>query len=248
MRCIWFLCGQFCLPIAIKAMGLPSSCFFLGFALTAQVGFSWHSTWSCDILRTSTTNILTPASPLSICRNRVYSVSIHGTMCLCSILLSHVWFFATPWTIAHQAPLFTELSRPEYYSELPFPILGDIPDPGIELASLASPALADWFFATAPPRKSQGTTVGSAVVSVEILWLLHLHTINLILSRHKDYFIKEKEMLTRIPIFLLGQFPCNYRIWGLCPAPTLHLALASLPHIFRFTSIKNWTFRRRLIH
>ena len=154
-----------------------------------------------------------------------------------------------PMTIAHQAPLFTELSRPEYWSEFPFPILGDIPDPVIELASLASPALVGWFFATAPPRKPQGTTVGSVVVSVEILWLFpHLHTINLILSRHKDYFIQERETLTRIPIFLLGHFPCNYRIWGLCPAPTLHLALASLPHIFCFTGIKNWTFRRRLIH
>ena len=94
LRGIWFLCGQFCLPTAIKAMGLPGSCFFLGFALTAQVGFSWHSPWSCDILRSSTTTILTPDSPLSNRKNRVYSVSIHGAVLnfaqLCPILCNPI--------------------------------------------------------------------------------------------------------------------------------------------------------------
>ena len=36
------------------------------------------------------------------------------------------------WTIAHQAPLSMELSRQEYWSGLPFPSLGDLPDPGID--------------------------------------------------------------------------------------------------------------------
>ena len=53
---------------------------------------------------------------------------------------------ATPWTVAHQAPLSMEFSRQEYGSGLPFPSLGDLPDPGIELTSLMSPALADGFF------------------------------------------------------------------------------------------------------
>jgi len=49
---------------------------------------------------------------------------------------------ATPWTVAHQAPLSVEFSRQQYWSGLPFPTLGDFPDPGIEPKSLASPALA----------------------------------------------------------------------------------------------------------
>ena len=38
--------------------------------------------------------------------------------------------------------------RPEYWSGLPFPLPGDLPDPGIEMVSLTSPALADGFFTT----------------------------------------------------------------------------------------------------
>jgi len=41
-------------------------------------------------------------------------------MCLCACLLSHVQFFVTPWTVAHQAPLFSEFSRQEYWSGLCF--------------------------------------------------------------------------------------------------------------------------------
>ena len=46
--------------------------------------------------------------------------------------LSHVQFFVTPWTIAHQAPLSMGFPRPEYWSGFPFPSPGDLPDPGIE--------------------------------------------------------------------------------------------------------------------
>ena len=47
-----------------------------------------------------------------------------------------------------QAPLSMEFSRQEYWSRLPFPPPGDIPDPGIEPESLVSPALAAWLFTT----------------------------------------------------------------------------------------------------
>ena len=57
-------------------------------------------------------------------------------------VLSRVWLFVTPWTIARQAPLFMEFSRPEYWSGLPFPTSGDLLDPGLEPACLASLALA----------------------------------------------------------------------------------------------------------
>ena len=44
---------------------------------------------------------------------------------------------ATPWTVARQAPLFVGFSRQEYWSGLPFPSPGDLPDPGIEPGSPA---------------------------------------------------------------------------------------------------------------
>ena len=46
--------------------------------------------------------------------------------------LSHVRLFETPWTAAHQAPLSMGFSRQEYWSGVPFPSPGDLPDPGIE--------------------------------------------------------------------------------------------------------------------
>ena len=58
--------------------------------------------------------------------------------------------FLTPWTIARQAPLSMGFPRQEYWSGLPFPSPGDLPDAGI---GPVSPALADGFFTTEPPRK-----------------------------------------------------------------------------------------------
>ena len=52
--------------------------------------------------------------------------------------------FATPWTVAHQAPLSTGFFRQEHWGGLPFPSPGDLPDPGIK--SLTSPTLAGGFF------------------------------------------------------------------------------------------------------
>ena len=61
--------------------------------------------------------------------------------------------FVTPWTVALEAPLSMRFPRQEYWRGLPFPTLGDLPDPGIELASLAFPALVGGFFTAVPPGK-----------------------------------------------------------------------------------------------
>ena len=61
---------------------------------------------------------------------------------VCVCVFSHVQLFATPWTVAHQVPLSMGFSRQEYWSGLPFPTPGDLPDPGMEPTSLVSPALA----------------------------------------------------------------------------------------------------------
>ena len=51
--------------------------------------------------------------------------------------LSRVPLFGTPWTVAYQAPPSMEFSRQEYWSGLPFPSPGDLPDPGIKPGSPA---------------------------------------------------------------------------------------------------------------
>ena len=63
--------------------------------------------------------------------------------------------FTTPWTVARQAPLSMGFSSPEYWSGLPFPSPGDVPNPGIDLTSLMSPALAAGFFTTSTTWEAQ---------------------------------------------------------------------------------------------
>ena len=64
--------------------------------------------------------------------------------------LSRVQLFATSWTVAYQASPFVGFSRQEYWSALPFPSPGDLPDPGIEPGS---PALEAGTLASEPPGK-----------------------------------------------------------------------------------------------
>ena len=69
-----------------------------------------------------------PALPLRICRSQV----VRG---LVAVLPDS----ASPWTVAHQAPLSMGLLSQEYWSGLPFPPSGNLPRPGIKPAALASP-------------------------------------------------------------------------------------------------------------
>ena len=64
--------------------------------------------------------------------------------------LSRVRLFATPWTVAYQAPPSMGFSRQEYWSGLPFPSPGDLPNPGIELGS---PTLQANSLLSEPPGK-----------------------------------------------------------------------------------------------
>ena len=82
-------------------------------------------------------HLLASNKPFKICSNLSHS-------------LSHVLFFATPWTVAHQAPLSMGFSRQECWSGLPFPSPGDLPNPGIEPRS---PALQADTLTSEPPGK-----------------------------------------------------------------------------------------------
>ena len=59
----------------------------------------------------------------------------------------------SPWSVARQAPLSMDFSRQEYWSGLPIPPSGDLPNPGTEPAPSVSPLLAGGFFTTELPRR-----------------------------------------------------------------------------------------------
>ena len=105
--------------------------------------------------------------------------------CMCACMLScfsRVQFLATPWTIAHQAPLSLGFSRQEYWSGLPCPPLGDLPNPGIKPTSPAlqadslplchqeSPSGQWWA-----PHGGEAHLVEHCQACTSPLWALHAH-------------------------------------------------------------------------
>ena len=64
--------------------------------------------------------------------NFFFRFNIYCYVCVCAPLLSCVELFATPWTVAHKAPLSMEFSKQEYWSGEPFSSPGDLPSPGIK--------------------------------------------------------------------------------------------------------------------
>ena len=61
-----------------------------------------------------------------------------------------VRLFANLWAITHWAPLSNGFSRQEYWSGLPLPLPGDLPNPGIKPVSLMSPAFSGWLSLVPP--------------------------------------------------------------------------------------------------
>ena len=84
---------------------------------------------------------------------RILNLYLHYFVVCSLCVLSCVQLSVNSWTVACQAPLSMGFSRQEYCSGLPFPPPRDLPSPGIELASLTSPASVASFFRTAPPGK-----------------------------------------------------------------------------------------------
>ena len=106
-------------------------------------GVPWHpSILSGRISGTPNPGAFSPwggqRSPWFILPGRKRPVSMYPQKWRVKVkLLSHVWLLATPWTVAYQVPLSIGFSRQEYWSGLPFPSPGDLPNPGIELGSPA---------------------------------------------------------------------------------------------------------------
>ena len=88
-------------------------------------------------------------------------------------MLSHVRLFAAPWNVACQTPLPMEFSRQEYWSELPCPPPGDLPNPGIERASPVtpvSPALVGGFLTTNATCGARTSTLVSFSLLLLFSW------------------------------------------------------------------------------
>ena len=83
-------------------------------------------------------------------------------------VLHRVLLFATVWTVVRQAPLSMGFSRQECWNVLPFPLPGDIPDPGIKSTSLA---LAGRFFTIEPPGKP---SLAHRTCSIEVMNLVRI--------------------------------------------------------------------------
>ena len=97
--------------------------------------------------------------------------SIKGK-CVCAVShFSRIWLFVILWTVALQAPLSIGFAKQEYWSGLPFPSPGDIPNPGIKPTS---PALAGRFFISEPPGKPLSTCRSTKCRGTKMLAQVHL--------------------------------------------------------------------------
>ena len=121
---------------------------------TAKIEKSWRDqhltpgrSWFRVVPSSQTTWVkpgLTNVLPCSTCD--FLSSSVLACSWRASVLSQSCPALWDPWTVAHQAPLSTRFSRQEYWSGLPHPPPGDLPDSGIKPMSLKSPALASGFF------------------------------------------------------------------------------------------------------
>ena len=97
---------------------------------------------------------------------------------------SRAQLFATPWTIACQAPLSMEFFRQEYWSALPFPSPGDLSKPGIEPASPAFLALAGRLFTTSTTTSQNSfknkTKITERCVKILFQWLYYFPSLYII--------------------------------------------------------------------
>ena len=81
------------------------------------------------------------------------------------VRFSHVQLYVTPWTVAHQAPLPMELYKQEYWSRLPFPTSGGLPNPGIKPESPVAPAMQ----ADSLPLSHRGSPIQNTRGSISYL-------------------------------------------------------------------------------
>ena len=159
---------------------------------------------------------VSPGSGSFVSSRRISSLRVYMYVCYAN-RFSPVHLSATPWTEALQAPLSMGLSGKEYWSELPRPLPGDLPDPGIEPASLMFPALVGGFFTT--------SATWEAHVCVYVCMSIYV-----CMCVFKLFFI-EKHCFAKLLKLLLHSFQLLSRVWffvtpwtaacqASCPSPT----------------------------
>ena len=116
---------------------------------------------------------------------------------------SHVWLFVILWSVACQAPLSMEFSKQEYWSGLPHPSPGDLPDPGMDSTSRMSPTMADGFFTTNATWEVQDS--GPPLFNYSILNNLHMPVPKSQLSSEEMQTLLENissvQSLSRVQLF-----------------------------------------------
>jgi len=135
-------------PYGLQDTRLPCPSLSPG-ACSNSCPFSWwcHPTISSSVIPFSSCPQSFPASgffPMSLLFASTWWYFVCVCVCVCVCVWRHFscdQLFVTLWAITHQAPLSMEFSRQEYWSGLPCPPSGDLPDQGIEPTSLMSPAL-----------------------------------------------------------------------------------------------------------
>ena len=113
-------------------------------------------------------------------------------------LLSCVWLFATPWTTAYQAPPSMEFSRQEYWSGLPFPSSGDLPDPGIKAGC---PALQADALPSEPPKT---LLMKLKVESEKVDLKLNIQKMKIMASGPVTSWKIDEETMETVSDFILG--------------------------------------------
>ena len=138
------------------------------------------------------------------------------------VVLSRVWLFETPRTAACQAPLSMGFSRQEYWSGLPFPSPGDLPDPGIKPRS---PALQADSLALRPPGKPSSRDVlprcsshGNVFIEFHHLksWLL----LFVLLTHHFPH--SPNRLISQVEIFIPRKFAVDWPTYNEAKSPQTH--------------------------
>ena len=125
---------------------LPSELQFLHLWYSKVVRIQWNNLAKVWEHSRNTRNLFFPSNEGS--RLQLKSYITKDVCCAVLSCFSCVWLFVTLWPITHQALLSMGLSRQKYWSGLPCPPPGDLPNPGSEPEPLRSPALASGFFTT----------------------------------------------------------------------------------------------------
>ena len=101
-------------------------------------------------------------------------------VCVCVCMqscFSHVWLFATLWTVARQASLSLGFSRQEYWSGLSCPPPENLPNPGVDHVSFVSPAVAGRFFTTNATWEAPYTYIFFFIFFSIVVYYRILHTV-----------------------------------------------------------------------